>query len=190
MANNVYVLEWYGPFHSPAKVREWENKEICCRKTYLYLFSGKKKHAREKVALYCGQAYGQTAGHRLGNKGHHIQEVIGRQEELEIWVATFSNKKPCKYDVNLVEKVLTSVLDQVVKSDTDEVLNETNKLRPRDNAYVINEWYFPNGKERVKYPANSMCSRIPDVLACYPNEEERVSYVWGSQRMRFIEKLQ
>ena len=169
MANNVYVLEWYGPFHSPAEVREWENKEICCRKTYLYLFSGKKKHAREKVALYCGQAYGQTAGHRLGNKGHHIQEVIGRQEELEIWVATFSNKKPCKYDVNLVEKVLTSVLDQVVKSDTDEVLNETNKLRPRDN---------------------SMCSRIPDVLACYPNEEERVSYVWGSQRMRFIEKLQ
>lgn len=150
----------------------------------------RKKHAREKVALYCGQAYGQTAGHRLGNKGHHIQEVLGRQEDLEIWVATFSNKKPQKYDVNLVEKVLTSVLDQVVKSDTDEILNETNKLRPRDNAYIINEWYFPNGKVRVKYPANSICSRIPDVLVCYPDEEEHVSEVWVSQRMRFMEELQ
>lgn len=189
MANNTYILEWYGPFNCLQDVCDWEDKNIGRWKTFLYLFQGKKKYAHEKLAIYCGQAFRQSVGKRLKNKNHHICEVVERRDELEIWVAKFANKKPQKYDVNLVEKVLTSVLDQVIKSDTDEILNETNKLRPKDTAYIINEWYYIDGRARCNYPSKSICSRIPDVLACYSNEDGKVANVWGCQRMKFIDNL-
>lgn len=111
MENNIYILNWYGPFSHPSDVIEWEKKQIGNGRTYLYLFKGKKKNAKTKEAIYCGQAARQTAGERLSNKKHHINEVIARKEVLSIWVAKFANRIPKKYDINLAEKMLTSILD-------------------------------------------------------------------------------
>ena len=189
MDNNVYVLQWYGPFSSQKDIVDWEGENIGPGKTYLYLFKGKKPHAKTSECIYCGQAFKQSAGKRLGNKGHHINEVSDRKEDLTIWVAKFGNKKPLKYDVNLIEKVLTSVLDQVIVTDNQSMLNETNKLRPRDTAYIINEWYYMNGEPVLKYKSGSICSCLPDVLICYTNNDDDESNIWGTKRLGFINTL-
>lgn len=188
MSNNSYILEWYGPFSSPDDVIDWEERKIGFGKTYLYFFKGRKKYAKIKDSIYCGQAFKQSAGKRLKNKDHHIYEVIANKEALSIWVAKFSGKRPSKYDVNLVEKVLTSTMDQalVKMADDLDVINETNKLRPRDIAYIISEWYKPDGTPVLRYTSTSICSLIPDVLACYPNDDYKCSTVWGCDRLKRI----
>ena len=138
MTKTIYLLEWYGPFSTPNEVIEWEDKQIGNGKTYLYLFKGKKKSQRT-FSYYCGQAFAQTAGKRLTNKAHHIYEVIERQKDLSIWVAKFQNKKPNKQDVNLVEKLITSAMSQVIIEDESAILNQTNKLGPKATVYLINE---------------------------------------------------
>ena len=55
MENNIYILNWYGQFSHPSDVIEWEKKQIGNGRTYLYLFKGKKKNAKTKEAIYCGQ---------------------------------------------------------------------------------------------------------------------------------------
>ena len=186
MTKTIYLLEWYGPFSTPKEVIEWENKQIGNGKTYLYLFKGKKKSERT-FSYYCGQAVGQTAGERMCNNGHHIREVIDRQNELSIWVAKFQNKKPNKLDVNLVEKLITSAMSQVIIMNENAILNQTNKLRPKTTIYLINEWYKRNGDPWERYRKESIPCLIHDILICYPHENSTSLY--GNQRTQYIKEL-
>lgn len=186
MIKNIYLLEWYGPFPNPQEVVKWEKKNIGNGKTYLYLFKG-KKYARRKYSYYCGQAFEQTAGERMMNNGHHINEVIGRPKDLSIWVAKFQNKRPNKTDVNLVEKLITSVLAQVIVADEKSVLNRTNMLRPHTQAYLINEWYYPDGAPTLQYRNGTISRMIPDILICYPDDQK--TYIYGNKHTHYISDL-
>ena len=186
MTKTIYLLEWYGPFSTPKEVLEWENKQIGNGKTYLYLFKGKKKSERT-FSYYCGQAVGQTAGERMCNNGHHIREVIDRQNELLIWVAKFQNKKPNKLDVNLVEKLITSAMSQVIIMNENAILNQTNKLRPKSQIYLINEWNNPDGKSILNYRNGSIPCLIHDVLICYPDTDR--AFLWGNKRTQYLNEL-
>lgn len=186
MTKTIYLLEWYGPFSTPKDVIEWEKMQIGNGKTYLYLFQGKKKSKRT-FSYYCGQAFGQTAGKRMTNKGHHISDVIDRPNELSIWVAKFQNKKPNKQDVNLVEKLITSTMSQVIIADEKAILNQTNKLRPKSQIYLINEWNKPDGKSILNYPNESIPKLVHDVLICYPDTDK--AFLWGTKRIQYINEL-
>lgn len=186
MTKNVYLLEWYGPFSTPQDVIEWERQEIGTNKTYIYLFKG-KQCGKHKFSYYCGQAFKQSAGKRLTNKGHHINDVICRPNDISIWVAKFQNKVPTKMDVNLVEKLITSVITQAIIADEKAVLNRTNKLRPRTNLYLINEWYRPTGEPVMKYNTGSIPSLLSDVLICYSHNDS--ASIYGNKRTQYINEL-
>ena len=186
MTNYVYLLEWYGPFSNQKEVLEWEAEGIGNGKTYLYIFKGKKQGKR-KYSYYCGQAYNQSAGRRLTNKGHHINEVINRPNELSIWVAKFQNITPQKRDVNLVEKLITSVMTQTIITDEEQVLNRTNKLRPHSIVYMINEWYEKDGNPLEHYKQNTMPKLLHDILICYPHNNS--SSVYGNKQIQYISEL-
>ena len=186
MTRNVYVLEWYGPFANPQEVIAWEARGIGNGKTYLYLFRGKKRGKR-RYSYYCGQAYKQSAGKRMTNKGHHIKEVIERPKELRIWVAKFQHITPHKADVNLVEKLITSVVTQAIVADEKAVLNRTNMLRPRTQVYLINEWYYPEGAPTMQYRQGTIPHILPDVLICYPHADS--ASVYGNKHVHYINEL-
>lgn len=186
MVNNVYLLEWYGPFRNPQEVLEWESKRIGNGKTYLYIFKGKQAKKRN-FSYYCGQAFKQTAGKRLTNKRHHINDVINRPNELSIWVAKFQNITPVKNDVNLVEKLITSVFTQAIITDEKSVLNRTNTLRPRDQIYLINEWYYQNGTPTMQYRNGTIPHMLPDILICYPHAKS--ASIYGNKHIQYIHEL-
>lgn len=186
MSKNVYILNWYGPFENPDKVKEWETNKMGKGKTYLYLFRGKKKGAR-KYSYYCGQAYDQTSGERMSNKGHHIEEVIERPEHLAIWVAKFDNLTPKKSDVNNAEKLLTSVMAQVEITDEKAVLNKINKHHPKELIYMINEWFYESGEPVYQFRQGTMCNLIHDVIICYPQKD--CSSIFGNKKIHFIQDI-
>lgn len=53
--------------------------------------------------------------------------------------------------MNLVEKLITSAMSQVIIADVNAIINQTNKLRPKSHIYLINEWYNPDGKPILNY---------------------------------------
>lgn len=186
MNKNVYLLEWYGPFSTPQEVLEWEDKKIGHGKTYLYLFKGKKRLKRS-FSYYCGQAFRQSAGKRMTNKKHHINEVIDRPNDLSIWVAKFQNLVPHKIDVNLVEKLITSVFTQAIVADEKSILNRTNTLRPRSQIYLINEWYYPTGEPTMQYRKDTIPNMLPDLLICYPHNQ--TASIYGNKRIHYMNEL-
>ena len=96
-------LNWFGPFTTPHQVKEWEERNG--NDTYLYLIRGKKKEVR---AYYCGQAYKQSAGKRIRNKHHHIEEVAQDTDHLCIYVAKFDGIVPTKKLLDVVENLFIS----------------------------------------------------------------------------------
>ena len=105
-------LNWFGPFTTPQQVKEWE--ESNGNDTYLYLIRGKKKVRNKKVhAYYCGQAYKQSAGKRIRNKHHHIEEVVQDADHLCIYVAKFDGIVPTKKLLDVVENLFISFLFQL-----------------------------------------------------------------------------
>ena len=182
----VFVFQWYGPFHNLDDIRDWESDNG--DDTYLYIFRGKKKNAK-KYTYYCGQAFYQSAGKRMKNTYHHVQEVIDRSDVLDIWVGKIVNTVPGKDDVNKIENLLISFMHQYLISPPDEMSNETNYYRPQCQIYIINEWYNTRTDEIPVYKRGSLCSLLPDVIAHYPHKETKTSSVYCAKKLSYITEL-
>lgn len=180
----VFILQWYGPFHKLDDIRSWESDYG--NDTYLYIFKGKKKNAK-KCTYYCGQAFRQSAGKRMKNAYHHVQEVIDRSDVLDIWVGKFLNTVPSKDDVNKVENLLISYMHQHLITRPDEMSNKRNYYRPKSQLYIINEWYDTRTNEIPVYKRGSLCSLLPDVIAHYPHQ--KTSSVYCAKKLSYITEL-
>ncbi len=176
-------LNWFGPFSNLQDLKDWESKEG--NDTYLYLIRGKKKNAKKCRAFYVGQAFMQSAGKRMGNKHHHIEEVATQADHLCIYVAKFHDIKPSKKMLNVVENLFISFMYQYLVKAPDVMLNKTSFHKPQSSCYVVNNWYNPNNKEILHYKKDSFCKLIPDVICFY----YETGAVYGAQRISFISEL-
>lgn len=158
-------LNWYGPFNNLQQVKEWEEKNG--DDTYLYLIRGKKKHAKKVRAYYCGQAYKQSAGKRMRNKHHHIEEVAQAADHLCIYVAKFDGIVPTKKHLNVVENLFISFMYQYLVQEPDIMLNKTSFYKPVNTCYVVNNWFSPSMTEVLRYRKDSFCKLIPDIICFY-----------------------
>ena len=145
-------LNWFGPFTNIQQVKEWE--ESNGNDTYLYLIRGKKKYAKKVRAYYCGQAYKQSAGKRIRNKHHHIEEVAQAADHLCIYVAKFDGIVPTKKLLNVVENLFISFLFQHLVNEPDIMLNKQSFYKPKNNCYVVNNWFSPSMKTRKIHSAS------------------------------------
>ena len=177
-------LNWFGPFTTPQQVKEWE--ESNGNDTYLYLIRGKKKVRNKKVhAYYCGQAYKQSAGKRIRNKHHHIEEVAQAADHLCIYVAKFDGIVPTKKLLDVVENLFISFLFQHLVKEPDTMLNKQRFYKPTNNCYVVNNWFSPSMKEILRYKKDSFCKLIPDTI-CYYAE---TGAIYGASKIKHIVDL-
>lgn len=179
MESNVFLINWYGPFKSQDKVKEWEdnNKAIKCS---LYLLHGKLKYAKTREMYYCGKSI-RNIYKRLGDKGHHIEEIKDRLNS--IYVGCLSNiKRPTDAQIFLAEKIITAVLTDIVGDYN--VLNATNTLYPAENVFVINEWRKATDETIWKrQPKNAPSNIIPDVLVYHYKGQDDFE-LYGCQKLK------
>ena len=177
-------LNWFGPFTNIQQVKEWEDSNG--NDTYLYLIRGKKKVGKKKGhAYYCGQAYKQSAGKRIRNKHHHIEEVVQEADHLCIYVAKFDGIVPTKKHLNVVENLFISFLFQHLVKEPDIMLNKQSFYKPKNNCYVVNNWFSPSLKEILRYKKDSFCKLIPDTI-CYYAE---TGVIYGASKIKHIVDL-
>ena len=176
---NVYIIRWYGPFSSRQSLKEWEYKQRDC--FYLYLFQGKRRN-RKRYKYYCGMTFDRKktiacVANRMRDADHHIHQFEEeRPNEISIWIGTFANiSRPKKSDVKLCEKMLTSELANI-ELDDNESENKTNKRPPRENIFIINEWFDirtgsdENSDDYDDFESNDknvIPNKVPDVMCYY-----------------------
>ncbi len=182
---NIYLIQWYGPFKSKEDLKEWEIKQR--ERFYLYLFQGKRKQ-KQKFCYYCGSTYDRKNSHslvykRLSDKNHHIHPFEEeRGETISIWVGTIANRNhPKKKEVLLCEKMLTSEMSQLEIED-DAVENLTNTLPPKENVYIISEWYNPEYYEHRPKSKVYIPNIVPDIISYYAPKK----YLYRIKRLKFV----
>lgn len=166
----MYLVQWYGPFSSRKELKRWEDDQK--ESFFLYLFQGKRKNKRS-FRYYCGMTYyrknnNASVAFRIGDSNHHIHSFEKeRPETISIWIGKIANlANPHQYDVRLCENMITSEMAQI-EIDSINIENETNKLAPNQNTYIINEWYDHNGIEYRPKSSDYFPNRIPDVISYY-----------------------
>lgn len=156
--DKTYSVRWYGPFESVEEVRDFEkeNKAIRCQ---LYILNGYKPRAKYD-SYYCGQTQ-RGVYKRLTDANHHINDFNSDRIEA-IWIGSITNVEPTKTDINVVEKIVTAQLKETFGARY--VLNETNTLFPKYNAYVINIWHKKDCNRLSRYKQSSIPAELPDVI--------------------------
>ena len=66
--------------------------------------------------------------------------------------------------------MITSELSQI-ELDDKKIVNGTNKKPPKQNVYVINEWYGKNNFEYRPMDSNTIPRIVPDVMTYYAPEQ-------------------
>ena len=178
---DTYLIKWYGPFKTKEELKSWEDSRA--EVFNLYAFQAKQKGKKDKY--YCGMAYKQTVGKRMGNHNHHIHNFeSGESVSLEIWIGTIANIKAKEYDVRICENIITSELANIGVGEK-YLENRTNKKPPVNDVYIINEWWKSNDCEIQRRKRNSVPAIIPEVMAYYSEAKS----LYGINYLKYIGEL-
>lgn len=177
---DTYLIKWYGPFPSRKALKKWEDKRP--EVFNLYAFQAKRKGIKDKY--YCGMAFKQTVGKRLSNHDHHIHDFEDEKTELQIWIGTIANNKAKERDVRVCENIITSELARLGVGEK-YLENQTNKIPPANNVYIIHEWWKTNGNEIKRRLRNSIPSVVPEVMEYY----SETNALYGAQKLKHIGDL-
>lgn len=177
---DTYLIKWYGPFPSRKALKKWEDK--CPEVFNLYAFQAKRKGIKDKY--YCGMTFKQTVGKRLSNHDHHIHDFEDEGTELYIWIGTIANIKAKEHDVRVCENIITSELARLGVGEK-HLENQTNKIPPANNVYIIHEWWKTNGDEIKRRLRNSIPDVIPEVMEYY----SEYNALYGIRRLKYIGDL-
>ena len=63
--------------------------------------------------------------------------------------------------------------------------NQTNKIPPANNVYIIHEWWKTNGDEIKRRLRNSIPSIVPEVMEYY----SETNALYGAQKVKYIGDL-
>ena len=179
----IYVVNWFGPFSSIEDVEKWEkkNNENC----NFYLIDG--YFPRSKVLrYYCGQTKREGVHCRLKDKSHPINDF---KKISEIWIGFLVNSDGEKDEINIVEKMATSVLAK--KIGDKYMVNKTNKSFPKTDVCLINEWKKKDKSswKQCKFE-ESVMKIIPDVMLhkyVYEKDYEMKHHIIkGSEKMKIL----
>ena len=176
----TYLIKWYGPFKSRKDVKDEEEKRL---ETFnLYLFQAKCRGKKDRY--YCGQTFSQKVWKRLGNHNHHIHDFEDKNYSLQIWIGTIANVKAKEHDVRVCENIITSELARLGVGEK-HLENQTNKIPPANNVYIIHEWWKTDGCEIKRMLRNSIPAVIPEVMEYY----SETNALYGAQRLKHIGDL-
>lgn len=169
--NNVFLIQWCGPFFSVEDLKDWELKNQSCKKRNLYILTG-KEYNRRKTSYYCGMSeqnplYKRFENHKKYNKIQH---------DLNIWIGCFSCQEQATHEnISIVETMIISYWQP-------ELNEKKKKYYPNQCICLINRWHNINQslRSRRKYPAQY----LDDVLI-YDNDSGKI---WGAEYLKDLTK--
>lgn len=171
-----YTIQWVGPFTSDEHLKEYckegekKNNKVAHPGLFsFYYFSGNKKWQRDRYFEYFGKHSKSDSIKKRLNKSHEHFKKFHENDNLEIWIGSFANKKNQKDDI--IDFVETIFINQYKIRLND---NEKKKAKPfvkaiQESFVIVNLWYDTNEKP---YRGRSL---VPfDDVITYESDDKRL----------------
>lgn len=152
--NNIFIIEWYGPFKDEKSLNSWEKEHTNEKGFGIYFISGKpanKKYPRSYVGITLNRD-GIISKRYSTDTNHQIHQL----KEKEIWIGRFSDRKKHKRaDFEICESALISYMQP-------ELNIRKKDYYPKENLSIINRWFTTELQPRQR--RIYLAQMTPDLL--------------------------
>lgn len=173
--DDVFFIQWIGPFSSVGECVEWEKKCSIQNCEFNFYYISGIPHKKRKRDFYIGISERGFVCKRWQTDTNHVIHTF-RDETKEIWIGRFSsdkirtviNKRPY---IEIVEWLLIYAFQN---KNGNEQLKNSRKLKvPPRYGCIINQW-FKTDLSIYKRKTNHCPSQMPDVFYFFGDDNVKL----------------
>lgn len=175
--NDVFFIQWVGPFSSVEECNEWENEHSISNKEFNFYFGCGKQANKHKQSFYIGKSERNFITSRISQETDPITRDFRENADKEIWIGRFSDKElrsdkseeVRKRNHKAVENAEWALIYGFKKKNPNlfnALLNDKKtKNPPKTYITIINQWYKKNSFEFWQRKNKNICSGLlPDII--------------------------
>ena len=178
--DNVFLIQWIGPFNSIESCKNWEKKHSISDFEYNFYFcSGFPDNCKHK-RYYIGKSEQKNVMDRVAGNDP-VNTDFRKHSDIELWIGRFSKRNYrtfFKDEKNINHEFVeiaewTLVHGFLCKNPqlNDYLMNDKKRSTPKDYCCVVNQWY--NKKDMQRVLRRSGTARLmPGLILHYCDEED------------------
>ena len=178
--DNVFLIQWIGPFNSIQSCKKWEKTHSISDYEYNFYFGsgfpGNCKHER----YYIGKSEQKNVMDRVAGNDP-VNKVFRKHRDFELWIGRFSKRNYrtfFKDEKNINHEFVeiaewTLVHGFLCKNPelNDYLMNDKKRSKPKDYCCVVNQWYNKKDMQRLLRRSET-AMRMPGLILHYCDEED------------------
>lgn len=178
--DNVFLIQWVGPFESVESCKKWEKENSISNFEYNFYYGIGKPCRKQHVFYYIGKSEQKNVSSRIANESDPITRDFRQNDPIELWIGRFSKRNYRSYNedekkqnhdfVELAEWTLVHGFLQANPKLEPYLLNDKKKNKPKDFCCVVNQWHNKDGFRRRK--RSEKASRIPGMILHYYKDDD------------------
>ncbi|MBR0032083.1 MAG: hypothetical protein IJP61_07335 [Treponema sp.] len=174
--NDVFLIQWFGPFESIDKCQKWENNFGISKSEFNFYFAfGKIKGKREKKLsrFYIGISEQDFISNRISSITDPVTRDFLDNYEKKIWIGRFSDKKlryknksaNKKKRHNHIDIVEWGLIFGFQKANPYKTLQNEKKTAnpPKRHICIVNQFFNKDSFKILRRKTN-IAKYIPDVI--------------------------
>lgn len=171
--NDVYLIQWVGPFASVEECKSWEKSHSISKKEFNFYYGCGKKSKEHKEAFYIGKSERDFIAQRISQESNPIRKDFRENADKEIWIGRFSDRKLRSSQTEEIRKQNHLAVECaewalihgfMTKNPDKRLLNDKKTVRsPKKYVSVINQFYKKTDFEIYKHKIK-ITQYLPDVI--------------------------
>lgn len=179
--DNVFFIQWVGPFYSVAACRKWEKKYSISDYEYNFYFGKGMVRNCSRERYYIGKSEQRNVSNRVKDPTDPITKDFQKKDDIELWIGRFSKRayrsftedekiSNHEYVENAEWALVHGFLCQ--NPELEKYLkNDRKKTKPKECCCVVNQWHNQKDLKRV-LRRSDLVKLMPGLILHYHNEEE------------------
>jgi len=175
--DNVFLIQWVGPFSSVEMCESWEKKNSISNYEYNFYFAAGIPRNCKSERYYIGKSEQKNVTSRIKDPKDPVTEVKDRLKEL--WIGRFSQKShriflESEKGINhkFVENAEWALIYGFKQQNHDKKLINRKKItKPKNYCCIVNQWYDQkNMNRRTRRSEATKC--MPGLILHYNDEDD------------------
>lgn len=178
--DNVFFIQWVGPFYSVADCRKWEKKYSISDYEYNFYFGKGMVRNCSRERYYIGKSEQRNVSNRVKDPTDPITKDFQKKDDIELWIGRFSKRtyrsftedeknSNHEYVENAEWALVHGFLCQ--NPELEKYLkNDRKKTKPKEYCCVVNQWHNKKDMRRV-LRRSDFVKLMPGLILHYCNEE-------------------
>jgi hypothetical protein len=177
--DNVFLIQWVGPFSSIQSCKDWEKTYSISDFEYNFYFGSGYPDKCKNKRYYIGKSEQKNVMNRVAGDDP-VNTLFRKHSEIELWIGRFSKRSYrtfLKDEKNInhkfVENAEWALVHGFLRKNPnleDKLQNDKKRTKPKDYCCVVNQWYkkdMTRYKKRIK-----TAMYMPELILHYNDEDD------------------